>query len=55
MKTAVPELKENSQRHTNLQEKGRWELKTAVPEFKENSQRHTNLWKRERGSETCYF
>ena len=30
MKTAVPELKENSQRHTNLKEKGRWELKLAI-------------------------
>ena len=43
MKLAIAELKENSQRHTNLKEKGRWELKLAVPEVKENSQRHTNL------------
>ena len=34
MKLASAELKENSQRHTNLWEKGRWELKTAIPELK---------------------
>ena len=33
MKTAVPELKENSQRHTNLKGKGRRELKLAIAEF----------------------
>ena len=43
METSVPELKENSQRQTIFEEKGRWGLKTAVPELKENSQRHTNL------------
>ena len=43
MKLAITELKENSQRHTNLWEKGRWEFKTAVPELKESSQRDTNF------------
>ena len=44
MKTAFPELKENSHGQTNLKAKGRWEVKLAITELMENnSQRHTNL------------
>jgi len=55
LKTAVPELKENSQRHTNLKGKGRRELKLAIAEFEgEKSASYKVRGKREMGSENCY-
>ena len=44
LKTAFPELKENSHGQTNLKGKGRWEVKLAITELMENnSQSYTNL------------